>query len=184
MNTTILVGHPYEKSFNHKLVDIIAKKTNGKIVNLIDDNFDPVMRGQDLAGFSKGHASDPLVIKYQEILNKTDRLVIVTPIWWSNLPAIYKGFFDKVFLKGYAYDEKNRMLVGRLTHIKEVVVVSTSQAPTLYLKLFSGNPIRVLKKRVFKDVGLNKVKSFHLGSISSISDEKRKNFLDKIEAYF
>lgn len=184
MNTLIITGHPYAESYNNALVDVVRKNTNGTLINLVDDGFDPVMREEDLAGFSKGVAVDPLVHKYQSMLMNSERLVIVTPIWWSGLPAIYKGFIDKVMLKGFAYDEKNRMLQGKLTHIKEVVLISTSQAPSWYLKYFGGNPIGALEKRVFKDLGFKNVKSLHLGSISSITNEKRSDFLNKVDSYF
>ena len=49
-----------------------------------------------LALYSQGKSIDPLVEKYQEILKKTDEIILIFPIWWSSMPAILKGFFDKI----------------------------------------------------------------------------------------
>ncbi|EFS00532.1 NAD(P)H-dependent oxidoreductase [Listeria seeligeri] len=179
MQTTIITGHPYSKSFNHALVKQIQEKTKGEIINLIEDKFNPAMLSEDLAGFSKGLAHDPLVTKYQEILQNTDKLIFVIPIWWYDLPAIYKGFLDKVMLKDFAYTENKGRLVGKLTHIQEVIIITTSEAPKWYIQYFAGNPIKALKNRVFKDIGLKKVSWIHQGNIKTVSNEKRAAFVKK-----
>ena len=179
MKTTIITGHPYQKSFNHHLVQILLTQEATQVIDLIADDFNPVMKAEDLAGYAKGEATDPLVLKYQAILSETERLVIVMPIWWSNLPAIYKGFFDKVMLKHFAYEE-TAVLHGKLTHIREVLLVTTSQAPTWYLRLFAGDPIVTFKRRVLKDLGLTRVSWYNLGRIKNRSQIKRAQFSDKI----
>ncbi|WP_413524369.1 NAD(P)H-dependent oxidoreductase [Carnobacterium divergens] len=180
MRTTIITGHPYSKSFNHALVEKITAETNATVINLIEDRFNPVMELEDLAGFSKGVSHDPLVEKYQELLLQTDQLIIVTPIWWYGLPAIYKGFLDKVMLKGFAYTETKGRLVGKLTTIQEVLLVTTSEAPKWYIRYFAGNPIKGLKNRVFKDMGLKKVIWLHQGNIATTTQKKRQTFIQKV----
>ena len=53
---------------------------------------------------------DKVVEKYQEILKNTDELILVFPIWWMLMPAVLKGFFDKVMVKGFAY-ENTQLLI-------------------------------------------------------------------------
>src|SRR5574338_395296 len=123
MQTTLLIGHPYDKSFNHViLAKLLERYPSATVINLVTDGFNPAMLADDLALFSKGAYADPLVGKYQQILSQTDKLIIIAPIWWYGLPAI-KGFFDKVMLKNFAYTEATGRLVGQLTHIKETVVI-------------------------------------------------------------
>ena len=80
--------------------------------------------------FNQGKALDPLVLCYQEILKTTSRLIFIFPVWWADMPAIVKGFEDKVFLKTLAYVPAATGLKSNLTHIKEALVISTSTAPT------------------------------------------------------
>lgn len=60
------------------------------------DRFNPVMTEEELSLYSQGKSIDSLVEKYQEILKNTDELILVFPIWWMSMPAILKGFFEKV----------------------------------------------------------------------------------------
>ncbi len=180
MKTTILIGHPYSKSFNYAILEKVKLKTNATVINLVEDNFNPAMLSNDLAGFSKGKFADPLVGKYQEILSHTDKLIIITPIWWYGLPAIYKGFLDKVMLKGFAYREEKGRLIGKMSNIKETIVITTAEAPKWYIQYFAGNPIKALKNRVFKDMGIKNVKWLHQGSITKTTEENRSKFLDHV----
>ena len=105
---TVIFAHPWHGSFNKAILDSVTKKfeemkESYTIIDLHKDNFDPVMREEDLKLYSEGKFNDPLVGKYQEILKKSDGLVFIFPIWWSTMPAILKGFLDKVFLLNFAY---------------------------------------------------------------------------------
>lgn len=175
MQTTLLIGHPYDKSFNHViLAKLLERYPSATVINLVTDGFNPAMLADDLALFSKGAYADPLVGKYQQILSQTDKLIIIAPIWWYGLPAIIKGFFDKVMLKNFAYTEATGRLVGQLTHIKETVVITTGIAPAIYLRLFAGHPIGALKKRILKDMGLKQVKWFHKGNVTKSAENNKK----------
>lgn len=57
-------------------------------------------------------------------------------------PIYSKSFFDKVFFKKFAYRSGPTGLIGLLTNIKHSIVITTSDSPTWYLKLFKGNIIQ------------------------------------------
>ncbi len=69
------------------------------MLDLYHDQFNSVHSKEELQYFSEGKAVDPLVISYQQQLKKTSHLILIFPIWWYDLPAILKGFFDKVMLR-------------------------------------------------------------------------------------
>ena len=62
-----------------------------ELIDLYEDGFNPVYTKEELALFNKGQALDPLVLKYQESLASCDRLIMIFPIWWADMPAIVKG---------------------------------------------------------------------------------------------
>ena len=132
--TTIIYAHPYDQSFNHGILRRVQQLLDEKgekyrLIDLYADGFNPSYTKEELALFNQGKALDPLVLHYQELLKTTNRLIFIFPIWWADMPAIVKGFEDKVFLKTFAYVPTATGLKGNLSHIKEALVISTSTAP-------------------------------------------------------
>lgn len=186
MQTTIILAHPWHGSFNKAICDEVVKTLQNKnktyqILDLNKDGFNPVMTEKELALFSKGQFADPLVGKYQKALLDTDQLVVIFPIWWGDSPAILKGFIDKVMLKGFAYDQTATGLVGRLTHIKKAVVITTSETPTFVYKEHLGNPIDNVFLKIFLDgVGIKNSVWVNKDTVSYGGQESREAFLKDI----
>ena len=97
MKTTIIYGHPYDKSFNrailHDVLQCVGEE--GCLIDLIKDGFNPVMSEEDLRLHGEGRSNDPLVMKYNRILDNTDRAIFIFPIWWYDMPAVMRGFMDR-----------------------------------------------------------------------------------------
>ncbi len=190
MKTTIILSHPWHGSFNKAIMDSVVNQLEQakKAYQVIDLNkvaFNPVLEEKDLALFSIGETTDPMVQKYQHMLMETDELVFIFPVWWFGIPAILKGFFDKVMLKDFAYIEGKTGLKGLLTHIKRTTVITTSELPTWYLILFSGNPIKgTFIRSTLRGIGLKKVKWLNSGMTSSGKKITRTNFLHKVKMRF
>jgi putative NADPH-quinone reductase len=190
MKTTIVFAHPWHGSFNKAILDTVTKKLDAKskdyqIIDLNKDNFNPVLEEKELALYSKGTTTDKLVLTYQEVLKETSELVFIFPIWWYDIPAILKGFIDKVMLKNFSYVETKYGLKGLLTHINKTTVITTSEYPTWYLKYLSGNPIkRVFVNKTLKGNGLKNIKWLNSEYTTSGKIEKRKKFLHKVESLF
>ena len=187
--TTIIYAHPYEKSLNHAILERVqalldAKGQEYRLIDLHADGFNPVYTKEELALFREGKALDPLVLQYQQALKDSKRLIFIFPIWWADMPAIVKGFLDKVLLRTFAYME-NRvgLLEGRLD-IDEALVISTSTAPTFYLKFVCGNVItKAMLGHTLKGVGVRRRRWVNFGKANLTTDEKRKAFLEGLERY-
>ena len=99
------------------------------------------------------------------------------------MPAILKGFFEKVFLKNFAYKEDPAPGNG-LLHIKRAAVISTFDAPSvIYRILFRPHIKKNIAFQLLKTNGVTSVKIFPLCRVKDISDQKRKSFLAKIENF-
>ncbi|ANZ64871.1 hypothetical protein AYR62_12820 [Secundilactobacillus paracollinoides] len=185
---TIIYAHPWEKSFNHAILTTLTQKfqQNGdayQVIDLYEDHFDPVYSQAELKAFSKGDTPYQLVKDYQQQLQNTDDLYLIAPIWWSNLPGIVKGFFDKVMLKGFAYSSENEDWHGLMTWLDHVTVITTSEVSQQALEQDYGDPIRQsLINTVFRDLGISsqKISWHHLGNINTITPEDRQQFLKNI----
>jgi len=190
MNTTIILAHPWHGSFNKAIMDTVvaqlkAKNKEYQIIDLNKDGFNPVLHESDLALFSKGQSNDPMVHEYQEQLRHSDELVFIFPIWWFDMPAILKGFFDKVMLKDFAYQVSSTGLKGLLTHVKRTTILTTSEVPTWYLRFLSGNPIKAtLINRSLKGMGLKNVKWLNSDMTSTGKSARRKAYLERVKKRF
>lgn len=155
--TTILYAHPYDGSFNHALLAEIEEKLTKegrpyKIIDLYADGFNPVLEAPSLRLYSRGQTADPLVEKYLGILLESDELIMIFPIWWGMMPAIVKGFFDKVMLSGsaYRYNDAGELVPDKI-NIRRTVMVTTSQADTERFRPFFIDYFRPL---VLEAVGM------------------------------
>ncbi len=188
--TLIVYDHPYDKSFNHAILQTITDALDAKnraydVIDLHADGFNPVYGKEELALFGKGETLDPLVEKYQALIRAADEIVFICPIWWSSLPAMSKGFLDKVMKQKFAYIPERTGPRGLLTHIKTAVLITTSTTPNFAFPLILGNPIkRVFVKVVMKQLGFQKREWLNFGGITGSQADKREAFLAKVRQRF
>jgi NAD(P)H dehydrogenase (quinone) len=106
VNTLLIVCHPDEHSFSHAVgqrVEAACISSGGEITrhNLYDERFDPILSKAELA---RQYSFEPLVQRYAAEARVADQFVFVHPDWWSGPPALLKGWIDRVFRPGIAYD--------------------------------------------------------------------------------
>lgn len=179
---TIVYCHPYDKSFNHSILDAVTKELtdNGRefqVINLYNEHFDPVLGVSDLALYSHGGTTSDQVKHYDEILRKTSHIIFIFPIWWGMMPAMLKGFFDKTFLKGIVYETSPEGSLMPCLSIDRTTVITTSQQSTDVMAPFIDG---YLKPLVFETVGMNQVEWFNCDQTSSGSPEHRAAFLAEV----
>jgi len=190
MKSVIILAHPYPNSFNHVIKDVVYKalidKREVKVIDLVKDGFDPVLSQEDLRLYMQGKSSDPKVVEYQNDLMDCDDLVLVFPIWWYEAPAILKGFLDKVLLPGFAFDEIDNQLVGKLSHIKRLTVISTSEVLSEFMRKEVGNPIEIsLMNTTLGVCGIQNDKLWlNCEKIASGTLNERESFLNSIKSRF
>ncbi|MED4561665.1 NAD(P)H-dependent oxidoreductase [Bacillus altitudinis] len=187
---TIVYAHPWDGSYNHAILTSITEKLETKkepfqVIDLYKDGFNPVFTAEELKHFHKGETPYSLVKDYQEKLKQSTELVFIFPVWWWDLPAILKGFIDKVMLSGFAFieDQNTGTLQGLLTNIKKTTVISTSTTDKEYIEFEAGNAIQsVFIDRTLADLGIKNesTKWIHFSRVNLTTDEKRKQFLKEI----
>ncbi|PIE04183.1 MAG: NAD(P)H dehydrogenase [Spirochaetales bacterium] len=178
----LIIDHPWQDSFNFAIARQLQKEleTAGVSVDFLDlhrENFDPVLRVEELAVYTKGQFKDPKVGAYQKRIEKADYLIFVFPVWWSVMPALLKGFADKVFLPQWAFDESDASPL--LTHVRQAVVVSTMGAPEEGICTVEDSFCRGL----LEFCGVRNWKWFNISEVSNISREERRAFLEEVGSY-
>jgi NAD(P)H dehydrogenase (quinone) len=190
MRILLVLAHPLEESFAAGVAETVRKKlvANGHSVDLLDlyrENFDPRLTPSERARyFEPGY--DPLEAEpFVSRLKEADGLVLVFPQWWFNFPAILKGFFDRVFVPGVAFenDPAGGRIKPKLGNIHLLWAFTTTGSPWWIVHLYMGNPVKRLLKRgiaAFCAKGLD-FKLVNLYDMDRASGEKRKAHLVRVE---
>ena len=181
MNILIIYTHPNCKSFNNAILKQVESSIPSthkvKTIDLYKENFDPVLKF-DEENKRRDLAKSPETCKYRDMIKEADKLIFIFPIWWSGMPAILKGFIDRVFAAGFAYSYKKTGLKGHLLG-KSAWIITTHNTPSFVVP-FAEDYGKVLKNQILKPGGISPVKLTGLTPVEKISDEKRREFLDKI----
>lgn len=186
MNYLIVYAHPYDKSFNHAILETLVKTLKNKnhqyeIIDLYEDQFNPAFDAIELSLFFSGKTADPLVTKYQNMIKKADHIVFVFPIWWNDLPAIVKGFIDKVMKKDFAYIFTANGLEGTLTYIKKAYIFTTASSTQWFIESYAGDAIKkTFMNATLKQIGIKDSSWHHISFTEADTLEKREDFLANI----
>lgn len=132
MRILAVIDHPWTGSFNHAVFAAVIReaRAGGHEVDGLDlhrEGFNPVMTVEELAVYSRGRYLDPKVGEYQKRIERAEYLFLIFPVWWETMPALLKGFFDKVFLPDWAFAEADAS--PKLGHIRGATVITTMGAP-------------------------------------------------------
>ena len=181
MNILIIYAHPNCKSFNNAILKQVESSIPSthriKTIDLYKENFDPVLKF-DEENKRRDLAKSPETCEYRDMIKEADKLIFIFPIWWSGMPAILKGFIDRVFVSGFAYSYKKIGLEGHLKG-KSARIITTMDAPAIVLP-FCNDYGKVLKNQILKPCGITPAKLTSLATVESSSQEKRESLLKKI----
>ena len=153
MNLLIVLAHPDPASFNHAIARTARETLQeaGHTVVFHDlhaEKFDPII---DRSEIPKDARLDPVIRKHCDELAGADGLVVVHPNWWGQPPAILKGWIDRVFRPGVAYeflDGDNGEGVPRgLLKLRAALVFNTANTPAQREQTVFGDPL----ERLWKD---------------------------------
>ena len=180
----IINGHPDENSFCFGLAQAYKKgalSTGAEVQEIIirNLNFNPNLQ----FGYQKRTELEPDLLDTWEKIKWANHLVWVHPVWWGGLPAITKGFIDRLFLPGFAFRYRensvwwDKLLKGKTAHI-----ITTLDTPGWYYRFVYGRPsVNQLKKTVLGFCGIKPVKVTYVQPIRNSKVEFRNKWLAKVE---
>ncbi|MFW5704415.1 MAG: NAD(P)H-dependent oxidoreductase [Nanoarchaeota archaeon] len=179
----IIFAHPKKDSLNGELLKqykifLEEQKIKYEIINLYGEGFDPVLR------FTKPNSQKDLIKEYQNLILWADHLTFIYPVWWSGMPAIMKGFIDRVFEAGFAFQyRKGKNVPKKFLTGKTATLIRTYGGPKLGSILIGKANYLGLRFGVFWFTGIKLKNIFDLykASKSSFSKEKLDKFLKKIK---
>jgi NAD(P)H dehydrogenase (quinone) len=180
----IINGHPNAASFNFGIAEAYRKgaESSGsevKEIVIADLQFNPNLQ----FGYQKRMELEPDLRNAWEKIKWADHLVWIHPVWWSGLPAIAKGFIDRLFLPGFTFERReNSVWWDKLLKGKTARIITTLDQPGWFYRWFYGRPsINQLKKGTLQFCGVSPVKVTYIGIIKGSTAEARKKWLEKVQ---
>ncbi len=193
MRVQVITAHPLEGS----LCDAVRRRVVGTLrrrgdrvadTDLYREGFRPAMtRAERLAYFSE-EPDTAAVGDYVDRLRWAEALVFCFPVWWGDMPAMLKGYFDRVWVPGVAFHppERGGRLRPGLTHIRRLGVVATYGSPWWYMKFVQRDPVKAVFLRSIKPLlgpGTRHV-WLALADMDRATPEKCRRFLERVERTF
>lgn len=149
MNVLLIQCHPVPESFVMACARTVREtlEARGDRVEVLDlhaEGFQPVLSRQERIDYHDPAVNAAPVAKYVEQLRRADAIVLVFPTWWYGMPALLKGYFDRVWLPGVAFeiDPQGVITTNSLAHVRRMGVVTTSGAPWWLTWLYLSHPLR------------------------------------------
>lgn len=179
----IIYAHPTHDGHHGYFLKILteklqAQKADFEIVDLYDLKYDPILSATELYASGEKKKVDAQNKIFQDKITAASRLVFIYPTWWQNMPAILKGFVDRVFVSGFGFVYHNGLPVGLLKN-KKAAIFSATGGPRWFTRFLTGDfATKTLAKYVLKFCGLS-AKGFSIGSARTMNDQSRLK-MDKV----
>ncbi|WP_054301214.1 NAD(P)H-dependent oxidoreductase [Gemmobacter sp. LW-1] len=158
MRVLLVSAHPLQDSLTGHLVRLLADRitARGAVVERLDlyaAGFSPVLTAAERRSTYAETYDIRAVAAEVAQLERADLVVLVFPTWWYGLPAMLKGWIDRVWVPGHAYDHASDLgpISGRLTGLRGLLAVTTLGGPAWADWLVMRRPVRrVLRWGVLK----------------------------------
>jgi putative NADPH-quinone reductase len=191
MQALVVVAHPCDDSFTHAAAEraVTGLRAGGHTVEVVDLyalGFRVAMSPDERHAY---HGETPLIDEHTReharLVQWADCLVFVYPTWWSGLPAMLKGWLERVMVPGVAFvfDERSGKVRPGLRHVRRLVGISSYGSPRTTVKLINDNGRRTITRTLRMSCGL-RVRTTWLAiyGIDTADEPRRRQFLDDVEA--
>src|SRR5690606_18400404 len=136
--TLIVIAHPDSNSFNQaiktRLVTALKEQNHQvRMRDLYGHGFDPVLSLEELQRYDSQEGEVPADVKLeQDEILWADHLIFIYPTWWWSMPAVMKGYFDRVFVPGFAFEVGDQGIKGLLEG-KNAWIIQTTGSDQAYI---------------------------------------------------
>ena len=149
-----------------------SKKIDYEIIDLYKIKYDPVLVAKEHYSVGNKFVSNQNK-EFQMKIEQADNIFFIYPVWWGSMPAILKGFFDRVFVAGFAFKfERGRprpLLKGR----RAFVFVTTGGSKLITRLLFGNRPFKLIKMHILGYCGI-KTKIYHVDNATKFNQVQKK----------
>ncbi len=184
MNTLIVYANYKEDSFTATIRDTLASvfhnnKNDVVVRDLYEIKFNPVLSKADLESIDK-EVFPVDIMREQKFIIWADLICFVYPIWWSGMPAILKGYIERVFSQGFAFEyydgEPKPLLTG-----KKMMLFNTTGSKRVFQDKKLKDALNIITEEcIFGFCGIDIIEHIYFDSVSLVSESKRKEYLKTV----
>jgi NAD(P)H dehydrogenase (quinone) len=186
MNHLIVYSHPNPQSFNKAILNTYQEALQGRghkiqVRDLYAMDFDPVLSADDLRMLHGGQIP-PEIKAEQDLVRWADVMTLICPIWWGGFTANLRGYIDRVFSLGFAYEEGPAGPKGLLGG-KKMVIINTMGAPyQVYERIGMIKSMgQVSDECISQFCGLTVMEHKYFGNVVGCSAEERRKMLHEVK---
>jgi NAD(P)H dehydrogenase (quinone) len=191
MRVLVIYAHPRPDSFSAALRDavLVALTGSGHSVDQRDlhaEAFDPVLSNEQRGLYFDESDNHRGLESHIESLRQAEALVLIYPTWWFGMPAILKGWFDRVWIPGVAFQLGGATALRRmLTRIKKIVIVTTYGSPW-WMLWWVGWPDKRIVRRGLRPLCAKgcRIDWLSLTHMDADSAPRRERFLVQVRRHF
>ena len=147
----VVHAHPSPDSFNAHLArvacDALDRSHRVELIELYGQAFRPVMDADELHDYDRSVSMPPDVVRHAALVSEAETLVFVYPTWWMSLPAILKGWLERVVVPGVAFTlGPGGGITPALDSVRRIVGVTTYGSPRWRMLLVGDGGRRILHR--------------------------------------
>ena len=190
MLVALVVAHPSPDSYCQALAAraVAGLRAAGHDVVVLDlyaEGFGVAMTAEERRAYHGDEPIlDPMVARHADVVTRADALVFVYPTWWSGLPAILKGWLERVMVPGvgFRFDERSGKVRPGLKQVRHIIGISTYGSPHSYVRLINDNGRRTLTRALRLSCGF-RVRTRWLGlyAVDTSTPSRRDEFAARVE---
>jgi NAD(P)H dehydrogenase (quinone) len=184
MKHLIVYSHPNPKSFCHAIFETVTEtlKSSGHeivIRDLYNLNFDPILKASDFVAMQTGKITNDIK-EEQNYIIWSDIMTMIHPVWWTGLPAMFKGYIDRVYSHGFAYAIGEKGLEQLLTG-KKVIIFNTQGTPKeIYDASGMSNAMHLTSDAaIYQFCGIEVLEHIFFSAVPYVDDATRKAYLEQ-----
>jgi len=186
MKHLIIYAHPNPNSLNNYLKNTLLAhldQENHEVIvrDLYQLGFNPILSLEDMAGQRSGLVAND-VKQEQDFIAWADCITFIHPIWWTGLPAILKGYIERVFSYGFAYRYDQGIQKGLLTGKKTVIINTHGKSKEEYEAIGMDKALRLTSdKGIYTYSGLEIIEHFFFDKADRPTPESIDNWTNRIK---
>lgn len=186
MKHLIVYAHPHTVSFNHAIlnaaVDALEAQGHEVVVrDLYALGFQPVLSAADTISMRAGQTPQDIATE-QQFVADAEAITFIYPIWWTGLPAILKGYVDRVFAYGFAYVSGEAGIEKLLTGKKGLIINTHGTPNEIYDQMGMTAGLKMTSDvGIFDFVGIEAVDHLFFGSIGYLDASAYDSMLEQVK---